>query len=584
MLPSPSATSKPSTPPPPKPVETQAKPAQPQPAQTQTGQGQPKTDTGTSTAGAKPAQQTGYQAAGVQDGYEAQKTSTQRAQGDTFEAKSGGGGLGDALLDAAKTVAKPIVDAAAPIVEPIARAAAPVVAPIVEGAQAVGSAIGKAIAPAIGSIDELQDRAVINKLAEIGQPGVLEEAANPPDGKKPAEGMTAEQQKAYDALPPDQRQRYDELHEQAADTWKYRTVGPEATIITPSSAVKNLREALTQGNVADYLKVEDALAGSTTQRSRVQDARELLFQGKLSDSKMDRNGQSALDALANLAKGGTTQVGVDRTELLGQIARDMNHPEQIKQGRDNADCGGSTAAFVMALTQPAEYARMIQGLGENGKVELTPEWAKFFGAGSNEMKLNEKFDAADPRSVTQQLFAKTFDQEAVNQQQPVEAPPAAAEAAAAQGITGQQLKDGLNDKGILGGGWDAVYLPPAKDPNNPSPGVTDAQRAEATKVAEQMIDEASPRKPVMVNVDNHWVTVLGHDKDGKYWIKDPMSGAVNQVTREDLTTDLNSVVYQTRHVKAEVPEYMHNAEWAKPGGGGPLSGGTSSGGGSGGSN
>ncbi|HZN91536.1 MAG TPA: hypothetical protein VFB81_02490, partial [Myxococcales bacterium] len=118
----------------------------------------------------------------------------------------------------------------------------------------------------------------------------------------------------------------------------------------------------------------------------------------------------------------------------------------------------------------------------------------------------------------------------------------------------------------------------------PNPSVTDAQRAEATRVAEQMIDDASPRKPVMVNVDNHWRTVLGHDKDGNYWVKDPMSGAVNQVRREDLTTGLNSVVYQTRHHHGEVPEHMHNAEWAKPGGGGPLSGGTSSGGGSGGAN
>jgi hypothetical protein len=335
---------------------------------------------------------------------------------------------------------------------------------------------------------------------------------------------------------------------------------------------------LTSGKLGDYLKVEDALQGQDT---HLQDARELLFQGKLSTSQVNRDGGSTLDSMVGLAQGGTTDMGVDRSQLLQQLAHDINHPEQIVQGQGNADCGGSTAAFVMSLTQPSEYARMIGDLGEKGQVELTPQWAKLFGADSNTMKMGTAFDQADPRSVTQQLFAKTFDQEAVNDQKPITAPQQAA--AAAQGITGQQLKDGLNDKTVLGGGWDAAFLPPANDPSAPSQ-VTDAQRAETAQVAMDLIDAAAPQKPVMANVDNHWVTVLGHDWAGNYWVKDPQAGTVSRVTKDELTTGLNSVVYQTRNYGGEVPDYMHNADWALPGGGGPSSGGLGSGGGSGGSN
>ena len=493
---------------------------------------------------------TGYQAAGVQDAFQAAAPTTQRAQGDTFQAVPQG--------QAKKAIGTQPNAAGDP----------------------TALQRGRSLSPAIGHLDSVKQKGAIDKLAVIGQPAVVADVNNAPEADKPTQGMTQDQRTAYNALPPDQQQRYDALHAQASETWKSRTVGPEAYTITPDSAVSQLRGMLTSGKMGDYLKVEDALSGPD-QATNLQDTRELLFQGKLSASQVNLNGGTTLDSLAGLAQGGTTDMGVDRTQLLGQLAHDINHPESIVQGQGNADCGGSTAAFVMSLTQPSEYARMISDLGEKGQVELTPEWAKLFGAPGNEMKLGAPFDQGDPRSVTQQIFAKTFDQEAVNDQLPVTAPGQAA-AAAAQGITGQQLKDGMNDKHILGGGWDAVYLPPAKDPAAPDQ-VTDAQRAETGQVASDMIDAAAPQRPVMANVNNHWVTVLGHDATGRYWVKDPMSGTVDRVTKDQLTTGLNSVVYQTNNYQGTVPDYMHDAGWAQPGGGGPSSGGLGSGGGSGGS-
>src|SRR5262249_20120205 len=156
----------------------------------------------------------------------------------------------------------------------------------------------------------------------------------------------------------------------------------------------NLRGMLTSGKLGDYLKVEDALK-DPSQSQQLGDVRDLLYSGKLAPDKVNRDGGTTLDALSQLSQGGKTPVGVDRTQLLGQIAHDINHPEEINQGANNKDCGGSSAAFVMALTQPAEYARMVQGLGEKGQVELTPEWAKLFGAKSNQMKLNGTFDPND---------------------------------------------------------------------------------------------------------------------------------------------------------------------------------------------
>src|SRR6185503_10661901 len=133
-------------------------------------------------------------------------------------------------------------------------------------------------------------------------------------------------------------------------------VGPEAYTITPDSAVSQLRDMLTSGRMGDYFKVEDGLGGPG-QTDNLQDIRELMFQGKLSTSQVNRNGGTTLDSMVGLAQGGTTDMGVDRSQLLEQLAHDINHPEQIVQGQGNADCGGSTAAFVMSLTQPSEYAR-----------------------------------------------------------------------------------------------------------------------------------------------------------------------------------------------------------------------------------
>jgi len=541
----------------------------------------------------KPQAQAPAQQPAPADGFDAQAKApqtTQRNQGDAFDQKSGGG-LGDTLLDAAKAVAapvadalKPVADAVAPVVKPVVDAVAPVVAPVADAIGSIGAKVGGAIGGFVGHMDDLwSDKSTIAKLADIGQPGVLQDALNPPPADKPTEGMTDEQKKAYDALPPDQKTRYDELHAQASDTWRYRTVGPQATIATPSSSVDNLRKLLTSGKLDEYLQVEDALKKDPSQAGRVSDMRDLLFTGKLTDGSVNRDFQGTLDSMAQLAKGGTTDVGVDRTQLLGQIAHDLNHPEQIRQGSGNKDCGGTTAAFVMALTQPAEYARMMQGLGEKGQVELTPEWAKWFGAKSNTMKVNGQFDPNDKsRSVTQQLFAKTFDQEAVNNQQPVTAP-GQAQQAATQGVTGDQLKSGLNDKGILGGGWDAVYMPPADEPGKP-PAATEEQRAQAQKAAEEMIDNAKPRAPVMVNVNNHWMAVLGKDREGNIWVKDPQTGQVSKKTMDDLTNGLNAVVYQPGHVQNQPPDFMHNAAWGQPGGGGSGSGGFGGGGGSGGSN
>jgi len=485
-----------------------------------------------------------------QDTFEAAAPTTQRAQGDSFQNVPPG-------------QARKVIGAQDPLGQSV------------QGGRGRGG-----LNPAIGNVDDLKVKGAVDKLAEMGQPEVIPDVANAPEADAPMQGMTQAEQTAYNALPPDQQQRYDDLHAQASDTWKYRSVGPEAYTITPDSAVDQLRGMLTAGKMGDYFKVEDALQGPD-QAGNLQDARELLFQGKLGTNQVNLNGGTTLDSMVGLSQGGMTDMGVDRTQLLGQLAHDINHPEEIVQGQDNADCGGSTAAFVMSLTQPSEYARMISDLGEKGQVELTPQWSKLFGAPSNEMKLGAPFDQNDPRSTTQQLFAKTFDQEAVNGQLPVTAPNQAA-AAAARGITGQQLKDGMNDKNVLGGGWDAVYLPPAQDAAAPDP-VTGAQRAETDRVAQDLIDSAAPLHPVMVNVNNHWVTVLGQDPTGRDWVKDPKTGTVERITRDELMSGLMAVVYQGGNYQGTVPDYMHDANWAQPGGGGPASGGLGSGGGSGGS-
>src|SRR4051812_4652696 len=193
----PAAAPKPYTPPAPQPA-----PAAPIP------QGQLKSGTG-----GKGAQETGYQPAAAQDGFQAAAPTTQRAQGDSFQAPPPGqvkklvgtqpDSLGDPLLER-----------------------------------------GRGLAPAIGHLDALKEKGALDKLGVIGQPAVVPDELNAPVSDPPMQGMTQAQQTAYRALPPDQRQRYDDLHAEASDTWKSRTVGPEAYTITPDSAVSQLRGVL----------------------------------------------------------------------------------------------------------------------------------------------------------------------------------------------------------------------------------------------------------------------------------------------------------------------------------------------------
>src|SRR5262245_56338350 len=144
-------------------------------------------------AGQAPAQQTQAQAPAApaqNDTFDAQAKqpqATQRNQGDTFDQKSGGGGgLGDMLLGAAKSVVEPVANAVAPVVKPIADAVAPVVAPVANAVGSVmgpiGEAVGGAIGGFMGRVEDIWGKQdVIAKLADIGQPGVLQDAVNPPD-------------------------------------------------------------------------------------------------------------------------------------------------------------------------------------------------------------------------------------------------------------------------------------------------------------------------------------------------------------------------------------------------------------------
>ena len=521
-----SAAQKPQSPPPPPSPSASQKPAE-QPA----ASGQAQQGTGAAQQPAQTQAKTGY---ATQDGFEtqAQQSAARGPQGDTFEsalARPSGGG-------------------------------------VVSGEKAGATDAKLATA--------LKDRGVVDALMKQARPEKIADPAKAPDPNDPTKGMTEEQRAAYDALPPEQRAAYDELHSQAATNTQTRTIESTEMIATPDSSVDALRDLLTSGRLGEYLDVEKAM-GSDQART---DLRQLLFQGLLPGGTNLKDGRDTLSHLSELADPSTKLLdGIDRQQLLGSLVHDLNHPEEMTQGIDNTDCAATAVAFMTALNRPAEYARIISGLAQNGEVDITPWYSKFlglFGGGgeTDVLKLDGQFDGSDGRSPTGQLFGRAFSAEASSGDGLVER--ILTRMGLDRGIDGTELKDTLNE---FGGGWNAVFAPDEKDPAY-------AQKSEEAKgVMRQMLENASPQRPVFVNVDNHWVAVTGYDPaTGALTVYDPF--ARSQKDREDslrtenidtfMQQDVNSVVYQNGAVPegAEVPSWMHDDAGAEDGGGGTNGG------------
>ncbi|HZN93143.1 MAG TPA: hypothetical protein VFB81_10590, partial [Myxococcales bacterium] len=148
-----------------------------------------------------------------------------------------------------------------------------------------------------------KDPVMMAKLKYVGSLAAAEaDPSKPLDPNDPTVGMSPAEQKKYDALPPEEKARYDELHRQACET------APAA------QSVQALRNLLTNGELGKYLEVEQAVQNDPQAQANLQ---KLLFEGKL-DERSEYSGRTTLDYIHELATGkpaAETGQGVDRKQL-----------------------------------------------------------------------------------------------------------------------------------------------------------------------------------------------------------------------------------------------------------------------------
>ncbi len=376
----------------------------------------------------------------------------------------------------------------------------------------------------------------------------------PPDPSDPTRGMTRDEEAAYERLPSSERAEFDALHRVAAGGAK-----PLANQI-PNLSVQNLRDLAKAGEFGDYLAVSGAL-GSAPQQERLRD---MVFGGQTKDLD-ERFGSyaSLLSELRPLAKGGTSPQGVDRIHLLKQIVNDVARPDKMVQGKDNLDCAGTAAAYVFARENPAAYAKSVIELAEKGSIDLADgRQLGLVTGGDKAARLTlEHFDNSDKRSVTQQIFAKTF----------VES--AGAERKSLSDVMSSQLEGGLNAKqleqelGLLKGKpYSSLYVAQGNEG-------TAIDRMETHAEARKVLDEhAKAGKLSMANLDGtHWVVVTGTDKAGAGDRVNFVDGSGKQqsMDAQDFLSRVDSMVFDPT---VSHPRNLGQEKWGHHGGGGNSKG------------
>lgn len=441
----------------------------------------------------------------------------------------------------------------------------------------------------------------------------------PLDPAQPTLEMNPATQAAYDALSPQDRARYDQLHAEATANHQD---GPYGTpVASPRSSVNNLRRMLASGELGNYFKVEDSLAGAGDQAKT--DLHQSLFQGILGNRGNRGGTDTTLSYLTQLSDPQTTLLpGLDREKLVTSLLHDINHPEEIQQGEGTMNCGASNAAFFVATNNPTEYVRELSSLATKGEVQLDPlvHTFKNLFAGKDDgstMKFNGQIDPNSKTSPTSQLYDAAFTASAKqtttdstkqttvtkpgtdSTQQPAVTKPGTDGGPQhtllgdkmgklkrfmenrGRGINGTQMADEMSRMGIK---WDAAFMPPANDSS-----VTPEQRDAARKTGEAVLQNASPRTPVFANVSGHWVGVTGYNpQTGDIQYFDPNQHkhgeppAILTMKADDLFKGASDFVYLHDMVPTlPVPDFMHNTAWSRNGGGGSSTTGLGSGGGSG---
>ncbi|HEY8209424.1 MAG TPA: hypothetical protein VIG99_18170 [Myxococcaceae bacterium] len=351
--------------------------------------------------------------------------------------------------------------------------------------------------------------------------------------------------RAYASLATDQRARYDQLLGAA-----------QADPINKAKAVKQVQSLLgPDGGFKHYDLVDKALQGQTGDRAGAPAAlRQLLFNGRLTQGGKGPLQQNALEHLGLLAAQQRTPTGLDSHALAADVVLDLAHPNRIKQGTGNQDCGGTAAAVIAAKGRPAEYARIVTELGTKGTTRV----------GNELWTASKPKGGVDERSQSQRLFAATYVEQTND---PTIAPTTDAQMKGLlNGEYGSEMAKGL--RSLTGRNYQAAFIPTAQESNLVAHG---AAVAEGLTALAQHLEKGAP---IALNVDHHWVVATGatgpqgqkliHVADG--------SGHDDTISVRDLRNRIQGFVFDD--AISSVPMDMRRRRYDKPGIGGDGAEGT----------
>lgn len=335
--------------------------------------------------------------------------------------------------------------------------------------------------------------------------------------------------------------------EQAAATAQAAATQANESAAQVEKTQQAVQDIQNRGQGLDLAIVNQALQ-STGDPKVKEDLVSLVTDGKLTEAS--KGAGNILDILVDLAGGGDTATGADKQDVMKNLVSDLARPERMVQGQGNKDCGGATAAYVLASESPAEYTRIVSDLATTGTAELTTNSA-------NPPTLTvDQVQGGNGRPVTQELIQSSF----VNYSDQKVSVNDAVKDVAEKGLFASELEKGASD--MLGKDYDSMYIPDAGEAALDST-MRDYAKGEASRVLNEQVSSGAK---AMVNYDGHWV-VVDDIQGGKATVFNS-SGERQKIDLNQLIDKADSIVYRSDVSKTS--GVLHNQVWADAGGGGKI--------------
>ena len=324
---------------------------------------------------------------------------------------------------------------------------------------------------------------------------------------------------------------------------------------------------LTDDQRAQFEQLQQALPQDPATQASLN---KLLVSGGL--TKTDTTGKTLLDNLSQLTQPGLQlKGGADPQQLLSTLVNETADPTKIEQGTDNDFCGAAAAAQALASQNPAEYARIVNGLAMNGQVNVAGTHSGAKGKGST-LSLSPDFQANDPsRSLTQQYLAQPLTQLAAGPQERIDKHGDGHiqnSLVVGQTNNGQQVTVGGVQPGtyasqvadmqsdLTGRDYDAASLPPA--------GHADHETA-ADEARELLQTQVANHTQPAVQIDHHWYSVTGIDNQNVTMVDH--FGRKSTMPVDDFFKKAVALTYD-RNVNPNPPPHLRNYDaHGGPGGG-----------------